>query len=165
MGVVQRYRVEHETRYAYRVPGSQAWQLAHLTPPLPGEAIAVGGTARALRKLVGRRLGRDELKEALRMLRKSEAHTLAGRHGIDLWRVRALPAGAAILLELQGLLGVPFEAGRGGLRVPVAAGLAPARGLGWGGVTGGVVREAWAGAGAADRGRVVRRAGVQEGVA
>ncbi|HEV7575962.1 MAG TPA: transglutaminase family protein [Caldimonas sp.] len=27
-----RYDVEHETRYAYRVPVSQSWQLAHLTP-------------------------------------------------------------------------------------------------------------------------------------
>ena len=32
MGDVERYRVEHETRYAYRVPVSQSWQLAHLTP-------------------------------------------------------------------------------------------------------------------------------------
>ena len=28
----QRYTVEHETRYAYRVPVAQSWQLAHLTP-------------------------------------------------------------------------------------------------------------------------------------
>jgi transglutaminase-like putative cysteine protease len=28
----ERYTVEHETRYAYRVPVSQSWQLAHLTP-------------------------------------------------------------------------------------------------------------------------------------
>jgi len=27
-----RYRVEHETRYAYRVPVAQSWQLARLTP-------------------------------------------------------------------------------------------------------------------------------------
>ena len=27
-----RYTVEHETHYAYRVPVSQSWQLAHLTP-------------------------------------------------------------------------------------------------------------------------------------
>jgi transglutaminase-like putative cysteine protease len=29
---VARYRVEHETRYAYRAPVSQSWQLAHLSP-------------------------------------------------------------------------------------------------------------------------------------
>ena len=28
----QRYTVEHETRYTYRVPVAQSWQLAHLTP-------------------------------------------------------------------------------------------------------------------------------------
>ena len=27
-----RYSVEHDTRYSYRVPVSQSWQLAHLTP-------------------------------------------------------------------------------------------------------------------------------------
>ncbi len=27
-----RYSVEHETRYSYRVPVAQSWQLAHLTP-------------------------------------------------------------------------------------------------------------------------------------
>jgi exopolyphosphatase/guanosine-5'-triphosphate,3'-diphosphate pyrophosphatase len=95
-------------------------EVVHLTPPLPGQAFAVGGTARALRKLVGRRLGREELKEAVRMLRRDEARVLAARHGIDLWRVRALPAGAAILQELQLLLGVPFEVGRGGLREGLA---------------------------------------------
>jgi transglutaminase-like putative cysteine protease len=30
--MADRYTVEHETRYAYRVPVSQSWQLAHLTP-------------------------------------------------------------------------------------------------------------------------------------
>ena len=29
---LSRYTVDHETRYAYRVPVSQSWQLAHLTP-------------------------------------------------------------------------------------------------------------------------------------
>jgi transglutaminase-like putative cysteine protease len=40
MGGVERYRVEHETRYAYRVPVSQSWQLAHLTPrQLPWQRV------------------------------------------------------------------------------------------------------------------------------
>ncbi|MEO8081265.1 MAG: transglutaminase family protein [Caldimonas sp.] len=34
------YRVEHETRYAYRVAVSQSWQLAHLTPrQLPWQRV------------------------------------------------------------------------------------------------------------------------------
>ena len=35
-----RYRVEHETRYAYRAPVSQSWQLAHLSPrQLPWQRV------------------------------------------------------------------------------------------------------------------------------
>jgi len=34
------YTVDHETRYAYRVPVSQSWQLAHLTPrELPWQQV------------------------------------------------------------------------------------------------------------------------------
>ena len=52
------------------------------------------------------------------------------RYDIDLWRARALPAGAAILAEIQALLGVPLEVGtrrppRG--RVARAARPAPGR--------------------------------------
>jgi exopolyphosphatase / guanosine-5'-triphosphate,3'-diphosphate pyrophosphatase len=94
--------------------------LERLTPPLPSEAIAVGGTARALKRLVGRTLGEDELKAALRLVRKVPARELAARYGVEVWRARALPAGAAIMLELQRLLGVPLEACRGGLREGVA---------------------------------------------
>jgi transglutaminase-like putative cysteine protease len=37
---VDRYTVEHETRYAYRVPVTQSWQLAHLRPPaLPWQKV------------------------------------------------------------------------------------------------------------------------------
>ena len=36
----ERYSVEHETRYTYRVPVSQSWQLAHLTPAtLPWQRV------------------------------------------------------------------------------------------------------------------------------
>ncbi len=92
----------------------------HVTPPLPSSAFAVGGTARAAKKLVGRTLGEDELREALRLLRREPAGVVASRFGIDPWRARALPAGIAILLEAQRLLGVPFEVGRGGLREGLA---------------------------------------------
>ena len=87
-----------------------------LTPPLPGGAVAVGGTARSLRKLVGPSLGPGELDEAFDLLRRTPAAELAGRYDIDLWRARALPAGTAIVAALQSLLGVSLEVGRGGLR-------------------------------------------------
>lgn len=90
--------------------------VSALTPPLPRGAIAVGGTARSLRKLVGPALGPNELREAFGLLRRTPTAELAGRYGIDLWRARALPAGTAIVASLQRLLGVPLEVGRGGLR-------------------------------------------------
>ena len=90
--------------------------VASLTPPLPQRAYAVGGTARTLRKLVGRTLGPAELKEATVMLRRLSAEELTERYDIDLWRARALPAGAAIIAEIQAQLCIPLEVGRGGLR-------------------------------------------------
>jgi exopolyphosphatase / guanosine-5'-triphosphate,3'-diphosphate pyrophosphatase len=94
--------------------------VSALTPPLPGGAFAVGGTARSLRKLVGPSLGPGELDEAFDLLRRTPAAELAGRFDIDLWRARALPAGTAIVAALQDLLGVPLAVGRGGLREGVA---------------------------------------------
>jgi exopolyphosphatase/guanosine-5'-triphosphate,3'-diphosphate pyrophosphatase len=90
--------------------------VSALTPPLPGGAVAVGGTARSLRKLVGPVLGPDELRGAFGVLHRTPAVELAERYDIDVWRARALPAGAAIVSALQALLGVPLEVGRGGLR-------------------------------------------------
>jgi exopolyphosphatase / guanosine-5'-triphosphate,3'-diphosphate pyrophosphatase len=109
------------TREEISVLRSQAQTaFARLTPPLPAEAITVGGTARAVKKLVGRTLGPDELREALRLLRKSTAVEIATTYGTDVWRACTLPAGVAILLEVQRLLGVPLEVGRGGLREGLA---------------------------------------------
>ena len=87
-----------------------------LTPPLPGRAVAVGGSARALRRLVGKELGPGELAEAMRLLRRVSAETLCERYDLDDWRARALPAGAAILAEIQSLLQVPLEVGKAGVR-------------------------------------------------
>ena len=91
-------------------------EVTALTPPLPARAVAVGGSARALRKLVGRFLGPAELEEAMRLLRRVPAEELSRRHDLDVWRARALPAGAAILAEIQSLLHVPLEVGKAGLR-------------------------------------------------
>jgi exopolyphosphatase/guanosine-5'-triphosphate,3'-diphosphate pyrophosphatase len=91
-------------------------EVSALTPPMPARAVAVGGSARALRKLVGRSLGPDELEEAMRLLRRASAEELSERHDLDVWRARALPAGAAILAEIQSLLRVPLEVGKAGLR-------------------------------------------------
>ena len=51
-----RYTVEHETRYAYRVPVSQSWQLAHLTPK--DLAVAEGARPPARHRADARRAAR-----------------------------------------------------------------------------------------------------------
>jgi exopolyphosphatase/guanosine-5'-triphosphate,3'-diphosphate pyrophosphatase len=85
--------------------------------PLPKQALAVGGSARALKKLVGSRtLGEDELTAALKLLRKQPSSEVAEEYGIAPERARTLAAGAVILAEMQRRLVVPLVVGRGGVR-------------------------------------------------
>jgi exopolyphosphatase/pppGpp-phosphohydrolase len=94
--------------------------LEQIGDATPDVALAAGGSARALRKLVGRTLGRDELQEAIEMLVGRSPAKVARKHAIDLRRARTLLAGAVILAEVQARLGVPFEVARGGLREGLA---------------------------------------------
>jgi len=107
-------------------PGKQALREARdvvrrhcdgLVMPLPRNALAVGGSARALKRLVGSRtLGEEELAAALKLLRKRPSAELAEEHGIAPERARTLAAGALILAEMQRRLVVPLVVGRGGVR-------------------------------------------------
>jgi exopolyphosphatase/guanosine-5'-triphosphate,3'-diphosphate pyrophosphatase len=97
--------------------------FAGIVPPRPHAALVVGGSARAIAKLVGRRLGEQELAEALELLTARRAAKVARLHGIDVERARVLPAGALILAEVVRRLGVPLRLGRGGLREGVALSL------------------------------------------
>lgn len=87
-----------------------------LAPPLPLGALAVGGTARALRRIAGDVLGPDELAVALRELRRSSCRQVAKTYKLDRQRARTITAGALILSEIQRRLSVPLSVGRGGLR-------------------------------------------------
>lgn len=91
-------------------------QLEGFAPPRPQAAYAAGGTARALRKLVGRTLGEEELQAALALLSKRPSARIAKTFGIDPRRARTLPAGALVLAELQRRVLVPLEISRAGLR-------------------------------------------------
>lgn len=91
-------------------------ELAGLVPPLPQAALATGGTARALRKLAGPRLGAAELAQAIELFAGRTSKELAADYGIAPWRARLLPAGTLILTEIQDRLGVPLQVARGGLR-------------------------------------------------
>jgi exopolyphosphatase / guanosine-5'-triphosphate,3'-diphosphate pyrophosphatase len=113
-------------------PGKEAVAAARLAmsgllvgfaPPLPQSAFATGGTARALRRVVGRRLGADELDCALRKLAKRPAAQISAEFGVAVERARTLPAGAIILAEVQRRLGVPLRVSRKGMREGVAVSL------------------------------------------
>ncbi len=101
--------------------------LSPLTPPLPKIALATGGSARGLRKLVGRTLGEEELLAALKILRKRPSKRIAKTFSLDPLRSRTLAAGAICLLEVQRLLHVPFTVAKGGIREGAAVELAARR--------------------------------------
>jgi exopolyphosphatase/guanosine-5'-triphosphate,3'-diphosphate pyrophosphatase len=85
--------------------------------PLPKTALAVGGSARGVKRLVGTRtLGEDELAAALKLLRKRPSAELAVEHGLATERARTLAAGTVILAEMQRRLMVPLVVARGGVR-------------------------------------------------
>jgi exopolyphosphatase/guanosine-5'-triphosphate,3'-diphosphate pyrophosphatase len=90
--------------------------FAGIAPPLPGDALAVGGTARALRKLVGPTLNAGTLGEAVELLTNRSHRAIARDSGIDRPRVRLMLAGALILAEVQQRLAVPLRVVDGGLR-------------------------------------------------
>jgi exopolyphosphatase/guanosine-5'-triphosphate,3'-diphosphate pyrophosphatase len=98
--------------------------LAGLAPPRPDAALAVGGTARAVSRLVGRRFGEEELvKLAKTIVRKGPQAVVAGT-GITRDRAETLLGGTLVLAEVSRLLGTRLEVGRGGLREGAALALA-----------------------------------------
>jgi exopolyphosphatase/guanosine-5'-triphosphate,3'-diphosphate pyrophosphatase len=92
--------------------------------PAPMAALAVGGSARSLKKLVGGTLGRAQLEQALTVLAKTPADELAAEYDLDPGRLSTLTGGAIILAAIQARLGVPLRVGRGGVREGAARELA-----------------------------------------
>jgi exopolyphosphatase/guanosine-5'-triphosphate,3'-diphosphate pyrophosphatase len=98
--------------------------LEDLDPPCPDASLAVGGTARAVGRLVGRRFGEDELaKLAKTIVRKGPRAVVAGT-GITAERAETLLGGTLVLAEVSRLLGTRLAVGRGGLREGAALALA-----------------------------------------
>jgi exopolyphosphatase / guanosine-5'-triphosphate,3'-diphosphate pyrophosphatase len=90
--------------------------FADVAPPQPLAAIAVGGSARALRRVAGDRLTEDELIAAVRRLSKRRSRKIAKTYGVDEARAQTMTAGALIFIELERKLGLPMQVGRGGVR-------------------------------------------------
>jgi exopolyphosphatase/guanosine-5'-triphosphate,3'-diphosphate pyrophosphatase len=82
----------------------------------PSQAVAVGGSATSLRRLVGAVLEYETLERGIRVLCGDPAAEVARRFELDSRRVRVLPTGVLLLEKLSELLGQPLQIGKGGLR-------------------------------------------------
>jgi exopolyphosphatase/guanosine-5'-triphosphate,3'-diphosphate pyrophosphatase len=101
-------------------------------PPVD-KAVAVGGSATSLKKLVGSELDHETLERGLRILAESSIAELGERFDVTPERAHLLPAGMLVLEELSDLIALPLQIGNGGLREGVilsgVAGRAEAGGL------------------------------------
>jgi len=107
-----------------RARAETAPYLDGLAFPAPKSAVAVGGSARSLKKLVGGTLDSAQLEQALDVLARTPADELAAEYDLDPGRLSTLAAGAVILASIQERLAVPLKVGRGGLREGAALELA-----------------------------------------
>jgi exopolyphosphatase / guanosine-5'-triphosphate,3'-diphosphate pyrophosphatase len=99
-----------------------------LDVPRPERAIAVGGSATSLRRVVGAVLDDESVQRGLRVLSLAPAAQVAERFGLLEERVRLLPAGLLVLEAAAHVLGAPLQIGRGGLREGVCLELARGQG-------------------------------------
>ena len=84
--------------------------------PEVAQAVAVGGSATSLRRLVGAVLEYETLERGIRVLASDPAAEVARRFELDPTRVRILPTGVLLLEKISELLGTPLQIGKGGLR-------------------------------------------------
>ena len=82
----------------------------------PAQAVAVGGSATSVRRLVGAVLEYETLERGIRVLSGEPAADVAQRFELDPERVRILATGVLLLEKASELLGQPLQIGRGGLR-------------------------------------------------
>ena len=101
--------------------------FAAVDPPRPEIALATGGSARAVARIVGHEYGSDELERVVELLGSRPASASAAKLGVRPDRARTLLAGALILAEVSNRLGVHFTPSRGGIREGVAFRLASRR--------------------------------------
>ena len=82
----------------------------------PEQAVAVGGSATSMRRLVGAVLEYETLERGVRVLASDPIEEVARRFELDPRRVRILPTGVLLLEKISQLLGQPLQIGKGGLR-------------------------------------------------
>ena len=82
----------------------------------PEQAVAVGGSATSLRRLVGAVLEYETLERGIRVLAGNSIDEVARQFELDPRRVRILPTGVLLLEKFSQLIGSPLQIGKGGLR-------------------------------------------------
>jgi exopolyphosphatase / guanosine-5'-triphosphate,3'-diphosphate pyrophosphatase len=87
-----------------------------LEPPAAESAVAVGGTATSLRRLVGPELAHETFERAVQLLASTSITEVAERFELDPQRVRLLPAGILLLEAVSDCLSLPLRIAHGGLR-------------------------------------------------
>jgi exopolyphosphatase / guanosine-5'-triphosphate,3'-diphosphate pyrophosphatase len=98
---------------AARAAAAEAFE--GVVPPVAQIGLAAGGTARALRRVVGR-LDEDGLAEAVTELSKLKRAKITKRYNVPAPRAATLLGGAILFTEAQRRLGLPLELARGGVR-------------------------------------------------
>lgn len=90
--------------------------LRDVAPPEVALAVAVGGSATSLRRVMGPVLDSEAFNRSLGLLATERAVDVARRFALDIERVKLLPAGLLILQEIAQRFTVPLAIGRGGIR-------------------------------------------------
>ena len=87
-----------------------------LDAPAVDRAVAVGGSATALRRVAGGELSHEALERAIRIVATAPSDEVAERFELDAERVRLLPAGILIIDAVSEAVGWRLKIGGGGLR-------------------------------------------------
>ena len=95
-------------------------------PPAPDRALATGGSARAVAKLVGRQFDADDVEVAIRVLARRPSAKVARDVGIHPVRAASVLGGALLLAEAARVLDSPLGLARGGVREGAVLALAGA---------------------------------------
>jgi exopolyphosphatase/guanosine-5'-triphosphate,3'-diphosphate pyrophosphatase len=98
--------------------------LASVSPQRPDVALATGGSARAVARIVGDVYGADEVEEAIEALVRRPSAKVARDAGIHPVRAASLLGGALLLAETARVLRRPLHLARGGVREGAALALA-----------------------------------------
>ena len=98
--------------------------LEGLEPPTPDSTLAVGGTARAVGKVIGPRFGAGKLDTLAEKLTRDGAAAVGAGLDITPGRIETLLGGTLVLAEIARRLDCKLEVGRGGLREGAGCALA-----------------------------------------